>query len=75
MHCGKSTCRCKADPLVLHGPCRHWTRTVAGKTVTRILTQDQARRGQARFDNARQLRDLLSDLEAWSLRAFEDAEG
>jgi|ERR1019366_4736457 hypothetical protein len=75
MRCGKSTCRCKADPPVLHGPYLHWTRTVAGKTVTRTLTQDQARRYQAWFDNARRLRDLLSDLEARSLRAFEDAEG
>ena len=52
----------------------HWTRTVAGKTVTRSLTPDQARRYQAWFDNARRIRDLLSELEARSLRAFEDAE-
>jgi hypothetical protein len=71
----KTNCRCKADPPTLHGPYLHWTRTVAGKTVTRSLTPDQARRYQAWFDNARRLRDLLSDLEARSLRAFEDAEG
>jgi hypothetical protein len=35
---------------------------------------DQARRYQAWFDNARRVRDLLSELEARSLRAFEDAE-
>ncbi len=71
---GNANRRCKADPPALHGPYLHWTRTVAGKTVTRTLTRDQARRYQAWFDNARQLRDLLSDLEARSLRAFEDAE-
>ena len=38
-------------------------------------TPDQARRYQAWFDNARRLRDLLGELEARSLRAFEDAEG
>ena len=53
-----------ADPPALHGPYLHWTRTVAAKTVTRTLTQDQARRYQAWFDNASQLRDLLSELEA-----------
>ena len=75
MRCGKTNCRCKADPPTLHGPYLHWTRTVAGKTVTRSLTQDQGRRYQAWFDNARQIRDLLGELETRSLRAFEDAEG
>ena len=75
MRCGKTNCRCKAESPVLHGPYLHWTRTVAGKTVTRSLTSDQARRYQTWFDNARRIRDLLSELEARSLRAFEDAEG
>src|ERR1035437_4068485 len=43
MRCGKTNCRCKSDPPTLHGPYLHWTRTVAGKTVTRSLTPDQAR--------------------------------
>src|SRR5450759_1764648 len=75
MRCGTNHCQCTADPPTLPGPSRHWTRTVAGKTVTRSLTPDQARRYQAWFDNARRIRDLLSELEARSLRAFEDAEG
>jgi len=75
MRCGKPTCRCQGDPPTLHGPYLHWTRTVAGKTVTRTLTTDQALRYQPWFENARQFRDLLKDLEARSLRAFEDAEG
>ena len=75
MRCGKTNCRCKAVPPTLLGPYLHWTRTVAGKTVTRSLTPDHARRYQAWFDNARRLRDLLGELETRSLRAFEDAEG
>lgn len=74
MRCGKDNCRCKADPPVLHGPYLHWTRTVAGKTVTRTLTEDQALRYQGWFDNARQLRDIVSDIEARSLEAFNKAE-
>ena len=74
MRCGKANCRCKADPPSLHGPYLHWTRTVAGKTVTRTLTPEQAQRYQAWFDNAHRLRDLLADLEKRSLRAFHDAE-
>ena len=74
MRCGKANCRCKADPPILHGPYLHWTRTVAGKTVTRTLTPDQTSRYQAWFDNARRLRELITDLEARSLQAFNDAE-
>jgi len=75
MRCGKTNCRCRADPPVLHGPYFHWTRTVAGRTVTRTLTEEQASRYQPWFDNARRLRDLLTDLEARSLDAFNKAEG
>jgi hypothetical protein len=74
MRCGKPTCRCKADPPMLHGPYLHWTRTVAGKTVTRTLTEAQASRYQAWFDNARRLRELIADLEARSLHAFNHRE-
>ena len=74
MRCGKTNCRCKAEPPVLHGPYRHWTRTIAGKTQTRSLTEEQAQRYQPWFDNARRLRELLNELEERSLRAFHDAE-
>lgn len=74
MRCGKTNCRCKAEPPVLHGPYWHWTRTVAGKTRSRTLTEEQAQRYQPWFDNARRLRALLAELEERSLRAFRDAE-
>lgn len=74
MRCGKANCRCKADPPTLHGPYLHWTRTVAGKTVTRTLSPEQAERYQPWFDNARRLRALLTELEAQSLKAFQKAE-
>jgi hypothetical protein len=47
MPCGKPTCRCKADPPLLHGPYYLWTRRVAGKTRTvrlTYLTAEQAAR-------------------------------
>lgn len=73
--CGKAGCRCQADPPVLHGPYLSWTRTVAGKTVTRKLTAGQQARYQAWFDNARRLRRLVVELEALSVAALEEAEG
>ena len=75
MRCGKANCRCKAESPVLHGPYLHWTRTVAGKTVTRTLTPEQASRYQPWFDNARRLHQLVTELEALSLRAAQHAEG
>lgn len=75
MRCGKAACRCKADPPELHGPYISWTRKVEGKTVTRLLSPDQHQRYQHGFDNARRLRQLISELEALSLQTAEQAEG
>ena len=63
------------DQPQLHGPYFQWTRKVNGKTVTRLLTQEQMDRYGQWFDNAKQPRALLSDLEDLSLRIAESAEG
>jgi len=73
--CGKPRCACKADPPSLHGPYIQWTRTVAGKTVTRRLTQAQYDAYAAWFANARRLRALTAELEALSLQEMARAEG
>jgi hypothetical protein len=75
MRCGKAACRCKADPPVLHGPYIQWTRTVNGKTVTRLLSEEQLARYQSWFDNARRLKDLMAKLEIVSVQAIELSEG
>lgn len=75
VRCGKTTCRCRADPPELHGPYIQWTHRVEGKTVTRLLTPDQLTRYQPWFDNARRLRQLVAELETLSLRTAERAEG
>ena len=73
--CGKPRCACKADPPSLHGPYIQWTRTVAGKTVTRRLTQAQYDAYAAWFANARRLHALTAELEALSLQEMARAEG
>lgn len=75
MGCGKPGCRCKADPPRLHGPYLQWTRKIGGKTVTRRLTNEELARYQPWFDNARRLRELVSELEDLCLRAASEAEG
>ena len=42
--CGKTSCRCHADPPRLHGPYAEWTRKIAGKTITRRLHPRRTRR-------------------------------
>jgi len=71
MRCGHPSCRCHADPPALHGPYHQWTRKVAGKTVTRFLSDDQLADYSDWFDNQRRLRALLAELEALSLGIVE----
>jgi hypothetical protein len=69
--CGKPNCRCTADPPHLHGPYPTWTRKVAGKTITRRLTEEQYAAYQPWIDAARRNRTLLAKLEALSLEITE----
>lgn len=71
LRCGKQHCACKGDPPALHGPYLQWTRTVEGKTVTRVLSNDELARYQPWFDNARRLKELLAKLETLSAQALE----
>jgi hypothetical protein len=71
MRCGKAECACHNDPPNLHGPYIQWTRAVAGKTVTRYLSEEQLDRYQPWFDNARRLKEIAAKLEIASLHALE----
>lgn len=66
--CGKRNCRCHADPPQLHGPYWQWTRKHDGKTITINLTPEQAARYQPWFDNARDLRNVITEIEQLTLR-------
>ncbi|MHB8290473.1 MAG: DUF6788 family protein [Acidimicrobiales bacterium] len=71
--CGKQNCRCHADPPRLHGPYAFWTRKVNNKTVTRMLNEQELADYQSMFDNARKIRDLVSQLHELSLELVEPA--
>jgi hypothetical protein len=64
--CGHPGCRCHADPPRLHGPYHQWTRKIGGKTVTRILTDNQLTDYQPWFDTQKRLRALITELETLS---------
>jgi len=69
--CGKQSCSCRADPPRLHGPFRSWTRKVANKTLTRLLSEEQLDEYQPFFDNHRRLKALMRELEELTLAAVE----
>jgi len=64
--CGKTACSCHHDPPRLHGPFRSWTRKIAGKTATRLLSEEQLIAYQPLFDNHRRLKALVRELETLS---------
>jgi hypothetical protein len=72
VRCGKPGCRCHADPPVLHGPYWQWTRKAGGKTITRLVPDDQLDDYRQWLDNDRRLRALVAELEELTL-AIADA--
>ncbi len=66
-----SICRCKADPPQLHGPFIVRTRKVEGKTVTRVLTPEQLADYRPLMDNAKRLRDLVTQLQDLILEVLD----
>jgi len=69
--CGRANCRCHADPPQLHGPYWWWTRSVGGKTVTRMLSDEIYEDYRVYFEDQRRARALLTALEGLGLTALE----
>lgn len=60
--CGKSNCRCHADPPQPHGPYFQWTAKVNGKTINRRLSAKEAELYAEWINNDRRLRALIDEL-------------
>ena len=75
VRCGKANCRCHSDPPELHGPYLQWSYTRENKRFTRWLSPEQEERYRPRINAARQLRELVSDLERLEIHSVEQAEG
>jgi hypothetical protein len=72
VRCGKPGCRCHADKPVLHGPYWQWTRKTGGKTITRLVSDDQLDDYRQWLDNHRRLRALVAELETLTLAIADD---
>jgi len=69
--CGKPGCACQASPPRLHGPYYQWTRKVGGKTVTVLLTREQADLLAGWIAAGRQLDRIIAQMQRLSMRATE----
>ena len=69
--CTHAGCHCHDDPPQLHGPYWYWTRKVAGKTVSKVLSPEQAEEYKVLIDNDRRLRSLVQELERVGLSMLE----
>lgn len=69
--CGKSGCRCQGDPPQRHGPYYQWSRAVAGKTVSRRLSEAEAELYRSWIANRRRLEQIITQMEQTSAAAGE----
>lgn len=69
--CGKPGCRCMGDPPRRHGPYYQWSRAVAGKTVTRRLSAEEAELYREWVGNWREMKRIIEEMEEVSAAAGE----
>jgi hypothetical protein len=69
--CGKATCRCHTDATSRHGPYYDYTRKVAGRTVGRRLTADQAEQYRNWIANRRVLDEITTNMDELSHQAAD----
>ena len=67
--CGKAGCRCQGDPPRRHGPYYQWSRAVAGKPVSRRLTESEAELYRGWIANRRRLEEIVARMEQISAAA------
>ena len=70
-HCNRPGCRCGAVPPRLHGPYWQWTAKVAGRTVTRRLSDAEAARYTEWIANDRRLRRTVAQMREVAEQARE----
>jgi hypothetical protein len=62
LKCGKAQCTCQTDPKNLHGPYYYWTTKVRGKTVSKMLTENEVRTLEVWIQNRRKLEKTLKQM-------------
>ena len=71
--CGKPNCRCRKDPEARHGPYAYWTSKEANKTVSRLLSSEEADLLEEWIENRRKLEAIVREMKKLSQKTFEVA--
>ena len=53
--CGNLSCRCQHGGRSRHGPYYYWTRKISGKTVTRMLSEEEGKLYSEWIQNRRRM--------------------
>ena len=72
--CGNPNCHCHKDESTRHGPYNIWTRKVKAKTITRTLTDEQAKFCRECIQNMRKLEGILERMKDISVQCVENYE-
>jgi len=72
--CGNPNCRCHKGESARHGPYNIWTRKVKAKTITRTLTDEQAKFCRECIQNMRKLEEILIEMRDISVQCVENYE-
>lgn len=69
LQCANPKCLCKKDNSARHGPYPYWTTKVAKKTVTKLLTSEEADLYEQWIQNRRRLEDTVKRMKDISKKA------
>ena len=68
MPCGNPSCRCMAKSPKLHGPYIDWSHKIGGKSKSRRLSEEQAKKAKEWAENYKRLKNLLRQMEKLALQ-------
>jgi hypothetical protein len=69
--CGKPNCGCSESEHMQHGPYHIWTRKEKGKTVTRSLSEKQARQCAQYIENFKKMESIIEEMKKITIRMIE----
>ena len=71
--CGKPNCVCRRDPKAKHGPYAYWTSKKNKKTVSRLLSPEEANLLEEWIENRRKLEAIVRQMKGLSQKVVSVA--
>jgi len=68
--CGKPGCSCATDPSARHDPYAYWTSKEANKTVSRLLSPEEAELLEEWIENRRELETVVRNMKKLSQKSL-----